>query len=1233
MIRNNAYTGNTIYRSMHLPFIFLLFILFLSHSAYSQDNPEYDEILIYADVAGVGSFELPVVIRDNEVFLAVKDLFDFLKVRNDISGSLDTISGFFINPQATYLIDYQGNRIRFQERIYIVSKGDLIRTFSNLYLKSDYFGRIFGLDCVFNFRSLSVSISSKLELPIIREMKIEEMRRNISRLKGEIKADTSIGRTHPAFRFGMADWSLYANEEINGKTNTTLNLSLGAMIAGGEATATLYYNNYDRFSEKQQRYLWRYVDNDFKPVRQIMAGKINTNAISTIYNPVIGLQFTNTPTTFRRSFGTYKLSEFTEPGWIVELYINNVLVDYVTADASGFFSFDVPLVYGNSSVKLKFYGPWGEEKTKEHNINIPYNFLPAGTLEYNIGAGIVEDTLFSKFSRSQVSYGLSRNITLGAGFEYLSSVTSGPLMPFLLGSFRLTNNMLLSGEYTHGVRAKGTFLLRLPSNIQLDLNYTWYNNGQTAINFNYREERKASLSVPLAIGKMHTYQRFSVDQIILPASQFTIAEWLFSGSVLGVNTNLTTYAHLTSYADPFVYSNLSLAFRLPARFTVMPSVQYRYNQNDLISAKLRIEKLMGKQAYLYFQYEKYFQNDLSLAELGIRYDFSFAQTGLSFRHTNARNSLVQYARGSLLSDTRTGYITADNRPAVGKGGITIIPYLDVNSNGGRDPGEPRASGLNLHSNGGRIIRSEKDTTIRILGLEPYTSYLIELDPDGFESISWRLPVKTISVMVDPEILKVIEVPISVAGEATGTLTYEEEGRTRGLGRMIMRFYNEFGELAGRTLSEEDGFYNYLGLAAGEYTVRPDTTQMRTLNFRSVPAQRRFTVMPGREGDFISGLDFLISRIGPDTIPQPEEAVELLPEMDTLMKQVPEPVKPEVRRDTSYMIVHEVTQELFTVGEDGYAIQLGAFRRRSNAEAFRRNLEALLGKKVEIIVENDLYKVRITGLTTRGEVDEAISSLQKNGITELWLITIRASQRQWMLIEKTDTIARITEVIAGGEHPEITPDLSIQVGAFRQRDYAENMMRNIASLTGKPVILLPEDGYYKVRVTGFESMEELQEMLPVLRKLGLNDIWVPRVRREERQPLILPVIDSIETRREIPLPPLILKPDTLAAIVDTVAIEPVGEVIEPVAEEPVIELAPEAEAPSISLHVGEFRKRSQALRAQRKVESKFGLPVEIYIRWDSYHLVITGFTKREDTFSYYPELAGMGYTNIYVIQQK
>ena len=105
-------------------------------------------------------------------------------------------------------------------------------------------------------------------------------------------------------------------------------------------------------------------------LKQISVGSIFSTSVALLRNPVIGAQVTNTPTTYRRSYGSYRLSDKTEPNWLVELYVNNVLVNYVKADASGFFTFEVPMDYGNSLVKLRFYGPWGEERTSEKYISI-----------------------------------------------------------------------------------------------------------------------------------------------------------------------------------------------------------------------------------------------------------------------------------------------------------------------------------------------------------------------------------------------------------------------------------------------------------------------------------------------------------------------------------------------------------------------------------------------------------------------------------------------------------------------------------------------------------------------------------------------------------------------------------------------------------------------------------------------------------------------------------------------
>jgi hypothetical protein len=77
--------------------------------------------------------------------------------------------------------------------------------------------------------------------------------------------------------------------------------------------------------------------------------------------PIVGATIRNTPTTVRKAKGSYIINVSTEPLWTVELYINNVLVDFTTADAAELrYLFNVPIVYRFTTLKLKYYGPTGE---------------------------------------------------------------------------------------------------------------------------------------------------------------------------------------------------------------------------------------------------------------------------------------------------------------------------------------------------------------------------------------------------------------------------------------------------------------------------------------------------------------------------------------------------------------------------------------------------------------------------------------------------------------------------------------------------------------------------------------------------------------------------------------------------------------------------------------------------------------------------------------------------------
>ena len=842
--------------------------------SYAQKEPEYDEISVSFNVEGIGITEMPAVIRNEVVYLPITDVFDFLKIKNNPSPGFESVSGFFINRQATYLVDRVNHRILYQKKVFTLNLDDLIRTETNLYLKSDYFGEVFGLYCTFNFRSLSVTLKTKFELPAIREMRQEQMRKNISHLKGENKADTVIGRDYPFFRFGMADWSVNTIEQVQGWNDVRLNLGLGATLAGGETKVLINYDNNERFTQRQQYYLWRFVNNDNHAFRQIMAGTISTQSISSIYAPVVGAQLTNTPTTYRRSFGSYTLSDYTEPNWIVELYVNNVLVDYVKSDASGFFLFEVPLVYGNSDVKLRFYGPGGEERMKLQNITIPFNFLPQKEFEYTVSTGTVEDGSNNLFSRVNFNYGVDRHMTVGSGIEYFSSVTSGKSMPFLNTSLSLTSRLLFSGEYVYGVRSKGVLNYRFPSNLQFEINYSKYDKDQRAINTNFLEDRKAVISMPFHFGNSTIYSRFTINQLVLPATKYIMSDLLLSGSILGVSVNSSTYALYTDPFPPYIYGNLSLSFRFPTGFVVTPQTQYDYNQKKVIFVKCEFEKQLFGHGYLDMIYEKDFINNVNNYQIGLRYEFSFAQTSASVRRDNNITSFVQSANGSLMFDGRTNYLGTDNRPSVGKGGIIIVPFLDLNCNGRRDKGEPKAYGLNFTINDGRIERDNRDTTIRIFDLEPYVTYTIELDRNSFDNISWQIKKSTISVFIDPNQFKLIQIPIAVVGEVSGTVYLSENNSKKGQGRIIVCFYrSDDSSLAASTLTEADGFFSFLGLAPGSYVARIDTAQLRRLYMTSSPIALPVNILQNKDGYVVDGLDFVLQSLKSDTSALPEKVGE------------------------------------------------------------------------------------------------------------------------------------------------------------------------------------------------------------------------------------------------------------------------------------------------------------------------------------------------------------------------
>ncbi|HEY0054281.1 MAG TPA: hypothetical protein VGB63_02900, partial [Pedobacter sp.] len=473
----------------------------------------------------------------------------------------------------------------------------------------------------------------------------------------------------------------------------------------------------------------------------------------------------------------------------------------------------------------------------------------------------LEDTLRSTFSRASVNYGLHKRITVGGGMEYLASLDA-PLMPFINTSVSLHRSLLLASEYTYNVSSRSILTYRRPSDLQLELTYIRYKEGQRAINLNYLEERRLSLSMPLKNKDLSMFSRFSIYQIVMPDhSNATLANLVFSGVFLGVNTNFTTFSNFSSLTPARnIASGLSQTYRFGRNTMFTPLIQYNYSQQRVALIRGELEKRFFSRSVLNLVYEHNFQAQTRNISLGFRFDLPFARTNLIVRNTNNLSYITQYANGGIIYDNKSNYLRLRNQNSLGRGGLVVLAFLDLNANGKKDSGEPKIEGLRIKIKNGRQETNVKDTTLQIFDLEPYVSNIIEVEPSGFQNISWQVKKPILNVPVNPNNIKTVEIPVSVVGEVSGILYVNRNNVQKGQGQITIQIVQD-GRLVKKIITESDGYFSYTGLPPGQYNLLLDPDQLDKLNLKAISTSIPFDILPSIEGDVVDGLQFVLTPTG------------------------------------------------------------------------------------------------------------------------------------------------------------------------------------------------------------------------------------------------------------------------------------------------------------------------------------------------------------------------------------
>lgn len=825
-----------------------------------KSNPPAEETPLQITSDRIGTIDISAYTNGKTLFVPIGELFSFLKINFNITENNTVINGFYLYEKIKYSINIPENVASIGERKIFVRRKEFYITETDIYIKSDIFETLFGIKLDFDFNQLKVFLSSKSKLPAEVEKERDILRSNMETKLGEkSKADINLKRKRKALGLGVMDWMLSYNHTSPKNDFYSYNLSLGSEILGGDLNALVTGSKEKLLNNDNTNWRWRYVDNK-KFFRQGVLGNVNLNS-GLLYN-VQGFQLTNSPPVARRTIGKYKIFDQTNPKWKVELYINNEYIDHTISNENGYFEFNVPLLYGSNYITLRYYGPSGEIKSEERVIQVPFNFIPEKTVEYSVSGGTLKSGRYNAFSESSVFWGITQSLTTGTGLVYLNAPGEKKFYPNANLSYRINDNLVFNSTYFHELKGSINLSLLLPSQIFGTISYIRYGKNEFFNPEKYNEERNISAYFPLAIKCVSTSYRVSVRNILSDNHDF-----IFLNSGLFVNyfrlqasfsTNGTWTKTTSNYKESGLSSSLGLSYRLLSDLMLRQQTNLNHSNGRVMSAGINIDKSIFNSGWLTLFVTRDFERNDYFGGITFRFDLSFGRYSSGYYSSGNEWSMSQSIYGSAGYDQFKNKFIMDNQNMVSRGGLTLVPFIDYNNNNKLDNNEKiLSSGFKSSMNSGKVIKSQDKNDTWYVGLEPYDTYRLEINPQSFDNPLYRPKYESYSVTVDPNHFKEIPVPVFISGIISGNVWQKTETEAKGVSMFKVILESLDGKLKFEKLSFSDGEFIFDNIPPGKYKLYPDYNDLIKRSLTSETEYKIIEIKNLEDGDIRDGLDIFV----------------------------------------------------------------------------------------------------------------------------------------------------------------------------------------------------------------------------------------------------------------------------------------------------------------------------------------------------------------------------------------
>ena len=823
----------------------------------AQDEP-YEEIVIGLEIPKLVHRDIIVQYDGRMIFLPLTEIFDMLDVNLEADFEERVFKGFLISRDNKYTLDLDKGQAKVGGQKYPLEPHRYILIPGELYLRLDAWRTLFGFDMTFDFSNLSVRIPLNKEFPSYQKLMREKARRRLHDEKIAISDVVEMGRTREKFKMGVADWIINASPVGGGGQNFSLNA--GAMILDGDFSIYGSGNSSTGFDASQLRYQWHYYLDDNRYLTQTDLGNINLGGM--LSRNLDGVRVTNQPQIRRRFFQTIDVSGYLGEGWEVELYVNDRLTDFAYTDRNGEYNFMADVYYGGSRVSLKMYGPNGEIREEEKYYSVPLDLVPGGTFEYTVAGG--SSTRANKeeqVAQVQSRLGVTDFLTLGVSGEMLfGSDEEETSVMAAEASLHPFSNLLLSGGFSPGYQYTGAFSFSKPELLNFNGSYTSYDENPFRNPYEQLHKMRLSVSSPMKIFGHRVGLRYYLSSVKYAAVKTVNMTYGINTRIFGSNVNYSgnkkTTKRETGTENSFLSQwlvSVNLARWLRPQFRL----NYDHDLKQMSKAGVYLARRIFRKGQLTISYERDFIVESNQIMFTFNIFTHFANFSTRAISSGGQKSITQTQRGSVRFDQENTSLRFVRDNGVGSGSAIIWPFLDENYNGKRDEDEQLLPELRARLNGVVGTKRKREEIYYYDGLVPYDDYLVQIDPISLDNPQLQPSHENYRVMINPNVITGIEVPIVTAGEVSGLIERVIPGAKVGVGSIKIIVINEKTGAEVQVTSFNNGEYFYLGLVPGMYRALLDKDQLDKYGYRAEPEFRTFQISTVEGGDFVEDMNFLL----------------------------------------------------------------------------------------------------------------------------------------------------------------------------------------------------------------------------------------------------------------------------------------------------------------------------------------------------------------------------------------